>query len=138
MRRSIGLCRSLQLRRPAARFSSWGRLTFCREGEHYLEDLLTAVVADLDDHGGGVPRDELVASRGSGESIGLWYSVGFEGLAMIAASGLDMAAWDALAKASGQPLCALLGGTVGPVKAYNSNGLGEEALELRGGRVRRA
>jgi len=54
-------------------------------------------------------------------------------------SGLDMAAWDALAKAAGVPLCVLLGGTVGPVKAYNSNGLwlrepaqlADEAVELR-------
>jgi mandelate racemase len=65
--------------------------------------------------------------------------VGYEGLAMIAASGLDMAAWDALAKAANLPLCALLGGSVGPVKSYNSNGLwlkepkavADEALELR-------
>jgi mandelate racemase len=50
-----------------------------------------------------------------------------------------MAAWDALAKAAGQPLCVLLGGSVGPVKSYNSNGLwlqqpetvAAEALELR-------
>ena len=49
--------------------------------------------------------------------------VGYEGISMIAVSGLDMAAWDALAKAAGLPLCALLGGTVGPVPAYNSNGL---------------
>jgi len=35
--------------------------------------------------------------------------VGYEGLSMIAASGLDMAAWDALAKAANQPLCVLLG-----------------------------
>jgi mandelate racemase len=65
--------------------------------------------------------------------------VGYEGLSMIAVSGLDMAAWDALAKAAGQPLCVLLGGSVGPVKSYNSNGLwlnepeavADEALELR-------
>jgi mandelate racemase len=65
--------------------------------------------------------------------------VGYEGLSMIAASGLDMAAWDALAKAASQPLCVLLGGTVGPVKSYNSNGLwlkspeavAAEAIELR-------
>jgi mandelate racemase len=65
--------------------------------------------------------------------------VGYEGLSMIAASGLDMAAWDALAKAANQPLCVLLGGSVGPVKAYNSNGLwlnqpaavADEALKLR-------
>ena len=49
--------------------------------------------------------------------------VGYEGLSMIAASGLDMAAWDALAKAANKPLCVLLGGTVGAVKSYNSNGL---------------
>jgi mandelate racemase len=65
--------------------------------------------------------------------------VGYEGLSMIAVSGLDMAAWDALAKAAGMPLCTLLGGTVGPVPAYNSNGLwlkepaavAAEAIELR-------
>ncbi len=65
--------------------------------------------------------------------------VGYEGLSMIAASGLDMAAWDALAKAAGQPLCVLLGGSIGPVRSYNSNGLwlrepeavAAEALELR-------
>src|SRR5258708_5966435 len=65
--------------------------------------------------------------------------VGYQGLSMIAVSGLDMAAWDALAKAAGMPLCVLLGGSVGPVKAYNSNGLwlGEpaamaaQAIELR-------
>ncbi len=65
--------------------------------------------------------------------------VGYQGLSMIAVSGLDMAAWDALAKAAGLPLCVLLGGSVGPVKAYNSNGLwlqqpeavATEAIELR-------
>ncbi|MFG3597273.1 enolase C-terminal domain-like protein [Bradyrhizobium sp. RDI18] len=65
--------------------------------------------------------------------------VGYEGLSMIAASGLDMAAWDTLAKAANKPLCVLLGGTVGIVKSYNSNGLwlkepsavAAEALELR-------
>ena len=42
---------------------------------------------------------------------------------MIAVSGIDMAVWDALAKAAGMPLCVLLGGTAAPVDAYNSNGL---------------
>lgn len=65
--------------------------------------------------------------------------VGYEGMSMIAASGLDMAVWDVLAKIAQMPLCVLLGGTVGPVKAYNSNGLwlnnpeevADEAVELR-------
>lgn len=49
--------------------------------------------------------------------------VGYEGLSMIAVSGLDMAVWDAVSKAAGLPLCVYLGGTVGSVRAYNSNGL---------------
>ena len=65
--------------------------------------------------------------------------VGYQGQSMIAVSGLDMAAWDALAKAADMPLCVFLGGAVGPVRAYNSNGLwlqephlvAEQATELR-------
>jgi len=65
--------------------------------------------------------------------------VGYQGMSMIAVAGLDMAAWDALAKAAGVPLCVLLGGSVGPVTAYNSNGMwlkepdavAAEAIELR-------
>jgi mandelate racemase len=83
--------------------------------------------------------------------------VGYQGLSMIAVSGLDMAAWDALAQAAGVPLCVLLGGSPGPVPAYNSNGLwlqppaalaeeavalseegGFTALKLRLGRARPA
>jgi mandelate racemase len=53
-------------------------------------------------------------------------------------AGLDIALWDALAQAAGLPLVTLLGGTMAPVPAYNSNGLGlipseraaDEALEL--------
>src|SRR2546426_5886154 len=41
--------------------------------------------------------------------------VGYEGLSLIAASGLDMAAWDALAKAAGAPLWGAFGGWGGPV-----------------------
>jgi mandelate racemase len=65
--------------------------------------------------------------------------VGYEGMSMIAGAGLDMAAWDALARAAGVPLCVLLGGSIGAVSAYNSNGLwlksaeevANEAVELR-------
>jgi mandelate racemase len=64
--------------------------------------------------------------------------VGREGMSMIADAGLDMAVWDALARAAGMPLAVLLGGSLGQVPAYNSNGLwltppetlGQEAREL--------
>ncbi len=79
------------------------------------------------------PADMYVEARKS------LHFVGYEGLSMIAVAGFDMAAWDALARAAGVPLCVLLGGSVAPVKAYNSNGLwlkepsavAAEALELR-------
>ena len=45
------------------------------------------------------------------------------GLVGLALAGVDMCAWDALAQAAGVPLVVLLGGTVGPVRAYNSCGL---------------
>jgi mandelate racemase len=50
--------------------------------------------------------------------------IGYEGMAMIAVAGVDMAAWDALARAAGVPLCVLLGGSIGAVPAYNSNACG--------------
>ncbi len=95
------------------------------------------------------PLDLYTAARKS------LHFVGYEGPSMIAVSGLDMAAWDAVAKAADVPLCVLLGGSVGPVKPYNSNGLwlqapadvaaaavelrdegGFQALKLRLGRER--
>jgi mandelate racemase len=65
--------------------------------------------------------------------------VGYEGMSIIAVAGIDMAAWDALARAAGVPLCVLLGGNIGAVPAYNSNGLwlrapaevASEAIALR-------
>src|SRR5216684_6342646 len=64
--------------------------------------------------------------------------IGREGLPTIAMSGLDVALWDALGRATGLPLARLLGGELHPVAAYNSNALGldapekvaDEALEL--------
>lgn len=50
--------------------------------------------------------------------------LGVHNLVLIAMSGLDMAAWDVLAQAAGQPLVRLLGGAPTEVRAYNSNGLG--------------
>lgn len=49
---------------------------------------------------------------------------GHNGLAMMAISGFDAVCWDALARAAGEPLARLLGGTLEPIRAYNSNGLG--------------
>jgi mandelate racemase len=55
--------------------------------------------------------------------------LGREGLPLMAMAGLDVALWDALARAAGLPLVRLLGGERRPVPAYNSNGLGLDAPE---------
>jgi len=66
------------------------------------------------------------------KGINSLHLVGREGLSMIAVAGLDMAAWDALAQAAGMPLAVFLGGTLGPVPAYNSKGLWPTAVEALG------
>jgi mandelate racemase len=107
--------------------------------EPYLVKSLRYLVPALHDLGAALkgrtvaPIELFDAARKS------LHFVGYEGMSMIAASGLDMACWDALAKAANLPLCVLLGGSVGPVRSYNSNGLwlkepsalAAEALELR-------
>ncbi len=50
--------------------------------------------------------------------------LGVHNMVLFAMSGIDMAAWDALALAVEQPLVTLLGGKPRPVRAYNSKGLG--------------
>ena len=97
-------------------------------------------------HLAGLLRDILVLTKGdpiapvalhAKATKGLTL-MGHEGLAAMAVSGFDMACWDALAQAAGLPLATLLGAAPGPIRAYNSNGLGliapeaaaEEAQEL--------
>ena len=49
--------------------------------------------------------------------------MGRSGIAIYALAALDIAFWDASAKIAKQPLCVHLGGSIAPVKAYNSCGL---------------
>ena len=56
--------------------------------------------------------------------------IGNVGAVRMALSGLDVALWDANAKAAGLSLAAMLGAGPGRVRAYNSNGLG--LLGVRG------
>ena len=96
-------------------------------GHSYLEPYLKQSARYI------VPAIEDLAEAAKGELVapfdayrrgmGALHLLGREGISLIAISGLDVAAWDALAKAAGVPLAVFLGGTVGPVPAYNSKGL---------------
>jgi mandelate racemase len=96
---------------------------------------LRALVESL---GSWVAGDALVPLEIERKLRGRLTLPGPVGLAAMALAGVDMAAWDALARSRDVPLAALLGGCPGPVRAYNSNGLGimpaadaaAEALEL--------
>src|SRR5258708_27257822 len=60
--------------------------------------------------------------------------LGWQGLVGMAVSGLDMAFWDALGQAAGQPLAKLLGGSPPPIRAYDSYRAGHpvaDATDLR-------
>ena len=91
--------------------------------EPYLKQSMRYIVAALDDLGAAAAGKPVAPFDLYRQGIGSLHLVGREGISLIAVSGLDMAAWDALAQAAGQPLAVFLGGTTGPVPAYNSNGL---------------
>ena len=91
--------------------------------EPYLKQSVRSIVPAIQDLAGaraGQPVRPLDDFQNGRKSLNL---VGYEGVSMIAVAGLDMAEWDALAKAAGLPLAVFLGGSLGAVPAYNSNGL---------------
>ena len=61
--------------------------------------------------------------------------LGPQGLTGIAMAALDMAAWDALAKAAGLPLARLLGAEPRPIPVYHSLGMGGGDWQRGGGSV---
>ena len=107
--------------------------------EPYIVKSMNYLVPALRDMGAMLKGRRLAPAEIYDTTRKSLHFVGYEGMAMIAVSGIDMAAWDALAKAAGMPLCTLLGASPGPVRAYNSNGLwlkspsevAAEAIEIR-------
>jgi mandelate racemase len=91
--------------------------------EPYLKQSMRYIVPAIEDLAEAAKGQPVAPFDGYRRAIGSLHLVGREGVSLIAVSALDMAAWDALAKAADMPLAVFLGGTVGPVPAYNSNGL---------------
>jgi mandelate racemase len=91
--------------------------------EPYLKQAARYLVPALMDLGELLKGQPVAPLEFFRKGMSALHLLGREGLSMIAVAGLDMAAWDALARAAGLPLAVFLGGTVGPVPAYNSNGL---------------
>jgi mandelate racemase len=96
-------------------------------GHSYLEPYrvtaaksIVALIEDMAEQQRGKPVAPFDRFEEAMRSLHL---LGRQGVMLIAIAALDMAMWDALAKAMGLPLVVMLGGTVGPVRAYNTNGL---------------
>jgi mandelate racemase len=91
--------------------------------EPYLKQSLRYIIPAIEDLAESGKGQPVAPSDLYRRGISMLHLVGRGGVTLIAVSGLDMAAWDALAQAADVPLAVFLGGTVGPVPAYNSNGL---------------
>lgn len=97
-------------------------------GRSYLFGYQTLTLKPLADlvvaMGDMIRKDPLAPLELNRKIRGRFTLLGTRSLIGMAVSGLDMAAWDALAVASGQPLVTLLGGTPRPLAAYLGNGIG--------------
>jgi mandelate racemase len=91
--------------------------------EPYLKNAIRYVGPAIQDMAEAFKARQLAPLDMYRDVIGTLHLLGRQGVSVIAAAGLDMAIWDALAKAAGLPLAELLGGTVGTIRTYNTNGL---------------
>jgi mandelate racemase len=74
---------------------------------------------------------EIISKGEKADPTALWAKlagrfalIGVQGIVRMAMAGFDVACWDAVAIAAGQPLVTMLGAAPRPVPAYNSCGLG--------------
>lgn len=90
----------------------------------YRPEAAVALSVLVDDLGDKLTGGPATPRRIAAVAAGLRSLAGEQGLALAAQAGLDMSAWDVIAKDADKPLAQLLGGEVSAVRAYNSNGLG--------------
>jgi mandelate racemase len=128
---------SVPMRRPivskVGRYDHWPFLLidlYTRDGivgraylEPYLQSAVPYITGAILDIANRLKDKPLAPLDWHRDAMGTLHLIGREGVSLIATAGLDMAIWDALAKAANVPLAVLLGGTTGEVRAYNTNGL---------------
>jgi len=89
----------------------------------YLPAATAAVEAILSEAAARVTGDRVAPVDLNAKLARHFRLLGVRGLVTMALAGFDAACWDALAVATGVPLVEFLGGSIRPVRAYNSNGL---------------
>lgn len=128
---------SVPMRRPIVSkvgvYSNWPFILIdvrTREGvvgrsylEPYVQRSVASIAGLIEGIAGEFKGKPLAPIDVFGTAMKTLHLNGREGMTLIALSGLDMAIWDAFARAAGMSLATLLGGSPGPVRAYNTNGL---------------
>jgi len=136
---------NLPLRRPVVgkvgRFDNWAVLITeitCNDGTvgkgyigPYLANYMPSIALTIKELFSNFVGKELAPYQFYNEIMNSTSLMGRSGIATYALAALDISFWDASAKIANQPLCEHLGGSIAPVKAYNSCGLwldGNESL----------
>lgn len=104
----------------------------------YMDWVLKPIVDSIDAMAGIIVGEALAPQHLTAMIRKKTILIGATGITGLAVGGIDMALWDARARADGVPLATLLGGAPRHIRAYNSCGLwlkspdtlGEEAAEL--------
>ena len=114
-------------------FPNWAFMTIdikCNDGTEgksyigpYLIEYTPAIASTMKQLFKKFEEREIAPYEFFNEGMNALSLLGRSGIALYALAGLDIAFWDAESKIAGVPLCVQLGGSISPVKAYNSNGL---------------
>ena len=91
--------------------------------EPYVQSLIPSITSIIEAFADMFKGKSLAPLDVYGDAMTTLHLHGRQGSTVIALSGVDMAIWDALARAVNLPLARLLGGSTGRIRAYNTNGL---------------
>ncbi len=89
----------------------------------YLANYMPAIASTIKELFKSIEGKEIAPYQFYNEVMNSTSLMGRSGIATYALAALDISLWDASSKIANEPLCVHLGGSVGPVKSYNSCGL---------------
>ena len=89
----------------------------------YLTDYMPAIASTIKQLFKQFEGREIAPYQFYNEVMNSTSLMGRSGIALYALAALDISFWDASAKIANEPLCVHLGGSLAPVKSYNSCGL---------------
>jgi len=90
----------------------------------YLRAAASAIMSLLGEVETVTKGDKIDPAALWAKLAGRFALIGVQGIVRMAMAGFDVACWDAVAVAAGQPLVRMLGAEPKPIPAYNSCGLG--------------